>query len=124
MSFRSACAALVLSAVALSPAHAQSNGATPEMCTVILSNTFSMMEGEKERQLILMFQAYYAARARGSDTSSSAMMTTLGKGAKAIEAFNNEQLAAQTGNCMSGQAKEDVQVLFMLNESMKEDEKK
>jgi hypothetical protein len=32
--------------------------------------------------------------------------------------MTNEQLGAMTGKCMAGQAKEDVQLIFSLDESM------
>jgi hypothetical protein len=112
-------AALALGAALITtPATAQEAGATPELCTVVLANTYSMMTGENEKRLVSMFQTYYAGRAVGSSPSSTAMMTVLGNGAKAVGDMTNEQLGAMTGKCMAGQAKEDVQLIFSLDESM------
>ncbi len=114
-------AALALGAALIStPATAQEAGATPELCAVVLAHTYSLMTGENEKRLVSMFQAYYAGRSVGANPSSTAMVTALGTGAKAVGDMTNEQLGAMTGKCMAGQAKEDVQILFALDESMME----
>ena len=121
ISMKTGFVALALSAAFITtPVAAQEAGATPELCTVVLANTYSMMTGENEKRLVSMFQTYYAGRAVGPNPSSTAMMAVLANGAKAVGDMTNEQLGAMTGKCMAGQAKEDVQIIFALDESMKE----
>jgi|JI6StandDraft_1071083.scaffolds.fasta_scaffold114045_2 hypothetical protein len=118
---KAALSALALGAALMStPVAAQEGGASPELCTVVLANAYSMMTAENEKRLVSMFQSYYAGKAVAGSTATNAMMTVLGKGAEQVGSMTNEKLGETTKNCMAGQAKEDVQVLFMLDESMKE----
>ena len=118
MTRMTAAIALILSATS-APASAQVGEATSELCTVVLAHASSLMTGAAEKEIVLMFQAYHAARARGTGTDSGAMMAALSKGADQVGKFSDAALGEMTKSCMAGQAKDDVTTLFMLNESMK-----
>ena len=116
----------LLAAMALSPSNPAiaAPAASDELCLVLLSSSHAGTDKAEDREVIAGFMGYYSGKLRGTGADVDRVTNAMDSGVKQIEKLADDQMGPLVELCMGGMARQDVELMLTLSESIKAETQK